>query len=307
MFSYLIFSCLLYNKDGITFWNTQVNSQLFYENNALISNALIVRCYPLFLPAAGDFGCGDRAVETVDMPAAFGGVFLDSRMREHRQHELAFDPGEDGEQLLEIGFVERPVVVAAVGADIRGIHEVEGPFAIVTPDQTDTILAFDSHMVEAAAQLLGEGFLRVAEFLGRRAAAVVAERPVDHRCEAQLRADPYGPCPLDGCEERWVRVDMPGVCMNLAAVERGVDQLLQGRILRLGYAVEVDQFGVRVVDDLALDGLLGEENRAPAAEGFGVERMFGDERQDMLQQHLLAAIVGDRSFHRFGYRSFIGV
>nr|DAO74591.1 MAG TPA: hypothetical protein [Caudoviricetes sp.] len=93
-----------------------------------------------------------------------------------------------------------------------------------------------------------------------------------------------------------MRVDMPSVCMNLAAVERGFDQFLQGWILRLGYPVKVDQFGVRVVDDLALDGLLGEEYRAPAAEGFGIERMFGDERQDMLQQHLLTAIVGDRSF-----------
>ena len=94
---------------------------------------------------------------------------------------------------------------------------------------------------------------------------------------------------------------MPGVGMDLAAMERCVDQLLERRILRLGHAVEVDQFGVRVVDDLALHGLFGEEHGTTAAEGFRVERMFGDKRQDVFQKHLLAAIIGDRSFHWGGY------
>ena len=77
----------------------------------------------------------------------------------------------------------------------------------------------------------------------------------------------------------------------LAAVERRVDHRLECRILRLRHAVEVHQFGVRVVDDLARRGRLGEQYGAAAAEGFRVKRMFGNQRQDMLQEHLLAAIV----------------
>ena len=84
---------------------------------------------------------------------------------------------------------------------------------------------------------------------------------------------------------------MPCVRMYLAAVERRVDHRFKFGILRLRHAVEVHQFGVRVVDDLALHGRLGEEHGATAAEGFRVKRMFGNQRQDMLQEHLLAAIV----------------
>lgn len=162
---------------------------------------------------------------------------------------------------------------------------------VVAADDIDAVLALDHNAVEAAAQLLREGFFRIAEFQRRRAAAVVAERPVDHRSEAQLRADPHRPSSLDGCEERRMLVDMPTVGVYLAAVERRVDHRLERRILRLRYAVEVHQFGVRVVDDLALRGRLGEQHSAAAAEGFRIERMFGNQRQDMLQKHLLAAIV----------------
>ena len=86
-------------------------------------------------------------------------------------------------------------------------------------------------------------------------------------------------------------IDMPCVRVYLATVERRIDHLLKCRILRLRHAVEVHQLGVRVVDDLALRGRLGEQYGTAAAEGFRIERMFGNQRQDMLQKHLLAAIV----------------
>ena len=86
-------------------------------------------------------------------------------------------------------------------------------------------------------------------------------------------------------------IDMPCVRVDLAAVERCVDHRLKFGILCLRHTVEVHQFGVRVVDDLALRGRLGEQHGAAAAESFRVERMFGNQRQDMLQKHLFAAIV----------------
>lgn len=181
--------------------------------------------------------------------------------------------------------------MSAVAADIGRIDEVERFGTVVAADDIDAVLALDRNMAEAVAQLLREGFFRIAQFQRRRAAAVVAERPVDHRGEAQLRADPYRPSPLDGREERRMLVDMPCVRVYLAAVERRVDHRLECRILRLRHAVEVHQLGVRVVDDLALRGRLGEQHGAAAAEGFRVKRMFGNQRQDMLQKHLLASIV----------------
>lgn len=220
-----------------------------------------------------------------------GGEAFYLLVRKHREHELPFDRRERVEQPRKILLVERTVVVSAVAADIRRIDEVERFGTVVAADDIDAVLALDRNAVEAAAQLLREGFFRIAEFQRRRAAAVVAERPVDHRGEAQLRADPHRPSPLDGREERRMLVDMPCVRVYLAAVERRVDHRLECRILRLRHAVEVHQFGVRVVDDLALRGRLGEQHGAAAAEGFRIERMFGNQRQDMLQKHLLAAIV----------------
>lgn len=227
----------------------------------------------------------------MDRPAVPGGEAFDFLVREHREHELPFDRRERVEQPRKILLVERAVVVSAVAADIGRIDEVERVGTVVAADDIDAILALDRNAAEAAAQLLREGFFRIAEFQRRRAAAVVAERSVYHRGEAQLRADPHRPSPLDGREERRMLVDMPCVRVYLAAVERRIYHRLECRILRLRHAVEVHQFGVRVVDDLALCGRLGEEYGAAAAEGFRIERMFGNQRQDMLQEHLLAAIV----------------
>lgn len=227
----------------------------------------------------------------MDRPAVSSGEAFDLLVREHREHELPFDRRERVEQPRKILLVERAVVVSAIATDIGRIDEVERLGTVVAADDIDAVLALDRNAAEASAQLLGEGLFRIAEFQRRRAAAVVSERPVDHRSEAQLRADPYSPSPLDGREKRRMLVDMPCVRVYLAAVERRVDHRLECRILRLRHAVEVHQFGVRVVDDLALRRWLGEQHGAAAAEGFRVKRMFGNQRQDMLQEHLLAAIV----------------
>ena len=79
--------------------------------------------------------------------------------------------------------------------------------------------------------------------------------------------------------------------MDLPAVESGVDEGLEFRIALLGYLVEVDELCVDIVYHLALTGRDGEQNGAPSAEGFGVERVLRDKREDVLQDGLLATVV----------------
>ena len=98
-----------------------------------------------------------------------------------------------------------------------------------------------------------------------------------------------------------VLVDVLGVCVYLAAVERGIDELFEGGILALRHLVEVDEFGVNVVDDLAFDGLFGKQHCAATAERLGVECMFGDQREDVFEEGLLTSVVGYRCFHRLGF------
>ena len=91
---------------------------------------------------------------------------------------------------------------------------------------------------------------------------------------------------------------MASVGVLLAGVQGGIDKSLELRVASLGHLVEVDQLGVDVIDDLALRRGLGKEDGAAAAEGFGVELVVGDERQDVFEERLLAAVIRDGCFHR---------
>lgn len=88
-------------------------------------------------------------------------------MREHRQHELAAHGGKCLQQPHEIRLVERSVVVAAVAAHIGRIDKMEGFGRIVAPDEMNAVFALDNNMFQPPAQLLGEGFAGIAEFLRR--------------------------------------------------------------------------------------------------------------------------------------------
>ena len=92
---------------------------------------------------------------------------------------------------------------------------------------------------------------------------------------------------------------MLGVCVHLTAVERSIDELFEGGILALRHLVEVDKFGVDVIDDLTLCRLLGEEHCAATAERLGVECVFGNQREDVFEEGLLTSVVGYGCFHRF--------
>ena len=179
----------------------------------------IVGDYPLLLTPARYLRSGDRALDPVDRPAVLGGVLLDQRMREHRQHELALDGGERFQQVLEVRIVERAVIMSAVSPDIGRIHEVERLRTVVALYDMGAVLALDGDVVQPGAQLGGELVLGVTQLRCGGAVAIVPEGAVYHRGEAELGADPHCPSPLDRGEVRRVLIDMPGVGVLLAGVQ----------------------------------------------------------------------------------------
>lgn len=218
-------------------------------------------------------------------------------MRKHSQHELALDLGESLKQGLEIIVSEVAVVMSAVSPDIRRVNEMEGILAVVTLDDMSPVLAFDGDIVQPCAQLLGELLLGVPEFQSGRPRTVIAESAVYHGCEAELGAEPYSPRPFHRSEVFRKLIDMPCVGVFLTRVQRSVHHLLEFRILVLRNLVEIDQLGVDVVDDLAVDRSLAKEDSAPSAEGFRVELVFWNQRKDMLEQRLLSSVIGYGCFH----------
>ena len=89
---------------------------------------------------------------------------------------------------------------------------------------------------------------------------------------------------------------MLGMCVLVTRVQAGVDLAFECRIVALRHAVEVDQLLVHIVDYFTLDRLLAEEYGTAAAIGFGIDLMFGNERQDVFEHRLLAAVIADRCF-----------
>ena len=221
----------------------------------------------------------------------FVGVLLEHRVRKHGQHELSLDSDKGIQEVPEVLLPEEAVVVTAIGTDIRRINEVEGILTVITLYDVGTVLALDGHVVQPCTQILGKLILCVPELLSGRPVTVIAERAVDHRGEAQLGAQPHGPGTLHRREILRKLIDVPGVGVLLPRVERAVDQALKSRVFRLGDLVEVHQFGVDIVDNLALRRLLGKEDCAASAERLGVEAMLRDERQDVLQERLLPAVI----------------
>lgn len=63
--------------------------------------------------------------------------------------------------------------------------------------------------------------------------------------------------------------------------------------------VEVDHLRIEVVDDFYLGWRLGKEDSSPAEEGFTVEIVFGDERQDGVYHRLLTTVIRNGCFHGF--------
>lgn len=168
---------------------------------------------------------------------------------------------------------------------------MESALAVIALEHIDAVLAFDRDMVEPAAESLGEVILGVAELLGGCPLAVIAKGAIQHGGKAQLGAHPDSPSPLHRIEELRMGIDVLGMGMDLPAVESGVDEGLEFIVPFLGDLVEVDELCVDIVYHLALTGRDGEQDGAPSAEGFGVERMLRDKREDVLQDGLLATVV----------------
>lgn len=117
-------------------------------------------------------------------PAEARNVLADPIVREHRQHELALHLRKNSQQLFQVLLVEGIRVVTAVAADIGRIDEMERLRTIVAADDVFAVFALNGDVRKALTDRLRKLILTVEELERRRAAAVVAERTVEHRGEA---------------------------------------------------------------------------------------------------------------------------
>ena len=92
-------------------------------------------------------------------------------------------------------------------------------------------------------------------------------------------------------------VDEPRHVVLLSAVDRAQHLEAQGVEIRHDGTVKVDQLAVQVVDHIDPHGTLGEEQGSTAGEDFRIDIMFGNERQNILEHGLLAAVITDGCFH----------
>ena len=154
--------------------------------------------------------------------------------------------------------------------------EMKGIRRIIAGDHVEGIAVLNRYPLQPRAELLRELILRIAQLLGHRSGEVIPKRAVHHRSERHFAERPYRPGTLDGREKLRVAVDMPCMGVDIPAVQRLVDLLLQ--LLHLGRT-------------------FGEKHGSASAERFGVDAVRRDQRQNMLEHRLLPAIVGNRCSH----------
>lgn len=90
---------------------------------------------------------------------------------------------------------------------------------------------------------------------------------------------------------------MPGMGVLIPAMQCGVDFGFQHNIVPFGHEIEVYEAPVDVVNDLAAGRFFGEQDGTAAAERLGVQRVLRDQRQDVFQHPLLAAIIRNWCLH----------
>ena len=84
-------------------------------------------------------------------------------------------------------------------------------------------------------------------------------------------------------------------------MESGLNLLLESRIFRLCNPVKVYQFGIDIVNDLTFGRCFSKEDCTSATEGFSVEFMVWDKREDVLELGVLPSVLG---YGCFEFRHF---
>ena len=83
-----------------------------------------------------------------------------------------------------------------------------------------------------------------------------------------------------------------------------IDPLLEGGIVGLCNPIELDKCAVQIIDDLTGGGFFGKEKGGTAEESLRISLVRRYERQDVLEEFLLASIVCDggleSSMHMIG-------
>ena len=92
-------------------------------------------------------------------------------------------------------------------------------------------------------------------------------------------------------------IDMCGMSMNIAAVQRPLYFTFQVLKIHLCAPIEVCQLHIEVIDNFCFGRTLGKKNSGSAAECLRVELMRRYKRKDVLQHGLLSSVVRDRGFH----------
>ena len=86
--------------------------------------------------------------------------------------------------------------------------------------------------------------------------------------------------------------------VHIPGVHRDIDTSLEEVVVSLEHLVKVGHLLVKVVDDLPVGGLFGEEYCCTSAEGLGIEGVRRDQGEDVLKHRLLAPVVGNRCAHK---------
>lgn len=216
----------------------------------------------------------------------------------HGQHELTLDTGEYLEQAVQVIFVEHSRIMAHIRAHIGRIHEMKGRRGIESGQHLESVVVFDGTFFEQILKLGQKAVFGSEDPAASLAcSAGIGKRTGKYAGESQPAERSYGPGPLDRTEVVRMPVDEPGHVVLFAAVGRAQHLEAQGIEVRHDGTVKVDQLAVKVVDNIDPDWLLGEEQGSASGEDFRIDIMFGQERQDILEHGLLAAVITDGGFH----------
>lgn len=216
----------------------------------------------------------------------------------HGQHELTLDTGEYLKQADKVIPTEHPRIMTHIRTHIGRIHEMKGRRGIESGKHLESVVVLDGTFFEQIPEL-GQKAVFGCEDSGTAfsRSACIGERAGEHAGESQPAERSYGPGPLDRTEVVRMPVDEPRHVVLFAAVGRAQHLEAQGIEIRDDGTVKVDQLAVQVVDHIDPYGIFGKKKGSTAGKDFRIDIMFGNERQNILEHGLLAAVITDGCFH----------
>ena len=212
------------------------------------------------------------------------------------KHESPLDLREHLEQAPEV-LLGVAAIVSHVGVEVGRVDIEECLRAVSPSDDGQGVSTEDGRMLKSAGVVGCEGCLATLDLPGHVARHATFPCAAENGVERLVRERPHGPCAADGRVSLRGTVDGASLAVGVLAVERAVDFAFQGRVVRLKDAVEVCYLTVDVVDELHWCRLLGPKDRTASEEGFYVDVVLRDHRQDGAEHFLFSAVIGNRRLH----------